>query len=515
MVLQQIRAQSQHHAIPHMQDQQSMNDEAHLAISEIVTSLSSEQTLCDQNEDPDVKEGSILTMYTADTMTVDAKENWRQLRKALQGMGVSDQVFKQRQGYITSKLRELIVEVEPEQEGDADFSRPQLDHVPEQTKLTEDSDVFTSGSSIRTFYTCTEEAEQFAPDLPPKPMTRSIESQPTLSDKILKSLGYYRQDNALLAAIKAGDIVQLETCLRRGANINGGKKPSKRLGVPLVLATYLGNQGIVRLLLDRGADIEAVDDYSGNSSLMWAASKGQVGMVQLLLNRSANIEAKTRFGGTAIMGAAYWNNKDVVQLLLERGADIEAKNKEDRTSLLEASTSAFSSKEMVLLLLERGAKIDAKDKYDCTSLMVAAWKGHMGIVLLLRDWGADIEPKNIFGQAAHMMAAWNGHKYVVQVLLGWGADIEVKDKYGRTALLMATGEGHKSAVQLLLEWGADIEAKDESSWTALTMAASQGHKSVVQLLLDRGANFSTKDNKGRTPRDYVIEESLKLNGMIT
>ncbi|KAL8889777.1 MAG: hypothetical protein Q9192_005968 [Flavoplaca navasiana] len=156
-----------------------MNDDAHLVTSEIVTSLSSEQTLCDQNEDPDAREGSILTMYTAESMTVDEKENWRQLRKALRGVGMSDQLFKQRQGFITSRLRELIIEGELEQEGNVVSCGPQLNLMPERTKLTEDSDVFTSGSSIRTFYTCMEGPEQPASDLSPKPMTRSMRSQPT------------------------------------------------------------------------------------------------------------------------------------------------------------------------------------------------------------------------------------------------------------------------------------------------------------------------------------------------
>jgi len=51
-----------------------------------------------------------------------------------------------------------------------------------------------------------------------------------------------------------------------------------------------GHEVVARLLLDKGANVEARDN-SGRMPLSWAAEQGQEAVVKLLLEKGANIEA--------------------------------------------------------------------------------------------------------------------------------------------------------------------------------------------------------------------------------
>ncbi len=59
---------------------------------------------------------------------------------------------------------------------------------------------------------------------------------------------------------------------------------------PLMAAAGNGNADTIKLLLERGAALEA-QDKDGMTSLMWAASKGEVSTAALLLDSGADKEA--------------------------------------------------------------------------------------------------------------------------------------------------------------------------------------------------------------------------------
>jgi ankyrin repeat protein len=54
---------------------------------------------------------------------------------------------------------------------------------------------------------------------------------------------------------------------------------------------------------------------------MWAALDGHAGLVELLLERGAAIDAMHHYGGTALQYAVSCAKAPVVKLLLKHGAD--------------------------------------------------------------------------------------------------------------------------------------------------------------------------------------------------
>ena len=75
----------------------------------------------------------------------------------------------------------------------------------------------------------------------------------------------------------------------------------------------------VRLLLDRGAAIDLVDDY-GYTALSIASQEGHEAVVRLLLDRGAAIDLVDDYGYTALSIASQEGHEAVVRLLLDRGA---------------------------------------------------------------------------------------------------------------------------------------------------------------------------------------------------
>ncbi|MGO9121088.1 MAG: ankyrin repeat domain-containing protein [Desulfomonilaceae bacterium] len=70
-------------------------------------------------------------------------------------------------------------------------------------------------------------------------------------------------------------------------------------------------------LLEKGDDVNA---NSGGTALMWASYEGQLDMVRLLLGRGADINAKNQKGFTALELASQKGHMKIAELLREHGA---------------------------------------------------------------------------------------------------------------------------------------------------------------------------------------------------
>ncbi|KAH0593451.1 hypothetical protein MHUMG1_08909 [Metarhizium humberi] len=64
----------------------------------------------------------------------------------------------------------------------------------------------------------------------------------------------------------------------------------------LMVASYYGHRAVVKLLLEKGADVEAKAYNYSWTSLSWAARYGREAVVQLLLEKGANVEARDNSG---------------------------------------------------------------------------------------------------------------------------------------------------------------------------------------------------------------------------
>lgn len=104
----------------------------------------------------------------------------------------------------------------------------------------------------------------------------------------------------------------------------------------LLQATEEQRGDMVVLLLSLGAKIDQADER-GSTPLVSTACTGAVDIMKILLEKGAQLES--RFGShlsTPLHCAAHNGNIDCVKLLVENGADIMAKTDQGRTALDEA-----------------------------------------------------------------------------------------------------------------------------------------------------------------------------------
>jgi ankyrin repeat protein len=274
----------------------------------------------------------------------------------------------------------------------------------------------------------------------------------------------------------------------------------------------------LKALLDQKGSADVADDR-GITPLMYAAEIGSLEAMRLLVDRGADVNAQNAFGSTALM----WSVSDAakVRLLLDHGAQVNTVAKSGRTALIVAAFTNPSA-EVVRLLLAKGAKTAVMDQRHVTPLNAATFGNDTATVRLLLEAGADVDtPDTFIGLTPLMNAAGNRNVEAVKLLLAKGANINAVSKTeglpkiqtgtvefgGWTPLLMASAFGPPEAVKLLLDAGARIDAQDYRGFTPLMLAVGTDRydRKTVNMLVAHGADLRPKNHAGETALDWAYK----------
>ena len=157
--------------------------------------------------------------------------------------------------------------------------------------------------------------------------------------------------------IRAGDTNGLVKLIDSGPNIN---KRDAAGYTPLHWAAYCGNLSCAQILVQHGANMEAVEN-GGLTPLMVAVCysapqtglDGQGMVADMLLASGARVNARDHLGWSALDYAASNGNVELASTLITYGADIYLRNNAGQTPL--GVARYYRQWGVVNLLLSRGA----------------------------------------------------------------------------------------------------------------------------------------------------------------
>ena len=222
------------------------------------------------------------------------------------------------------------------------------------------------------------------------------------------------------------------------------------------------------------------------SPLYYSSLVGLIESVRLLLEKGADVNAQGGFYGNALQAASYGGHDQLVQRLLEKGADVNAQGGWYGNALQAASYRGHD--QLVQRLLEKGADVNAQGGFYGNALQAASCGGHDQLAQRLLEKGADVNAQGGFYGNALQAASCGGHDQLAQRLLEKGADVNAQGGEFGNALQAASHGGHDQLVQRLLEKGADVNAQGGEFGNALQAASHGGHDQLVQRLLEKGAD---------------------------
>ncbi len=157
----------------------------------------------------------------------------------------------------------------------------------------------------------------------------------------------------LFAALEKNDIQKVRYLIAINADVNA-KDPYASM-TPLMMAAYDGYTEIAKLLIEKGAEVNAKGGVDMDMTpLIYAASQDRIDMVKLLIENGANVNVKTKYGWTPLFFAASRGKVDVAKLLIDKGADVNVKLPTGETALSEAEKAGKS--DIIKLLRQAGAK---------------------------------------------------------------------------------------------------------------------------------------------------------------
>ena len=304
---------------------------------------------------------------------------------------------------------------------------------------------------------------------------------------------------------------------------------------PLHRAAGEANSNIVSMLLAYGADVEAAATEIETKPLKIAVIRDSQAVVRILLNKGASLNAADLKGYTALHLATAQNHCAMVDTLLAHGASPDLPDEQGMTPLHlaayfyhEALTAAKETDNRLAdapplsgaeldngpggchsvifsALLKHSSQPDLQDNDGNTPLHHAAMDGYHQAVCQLLTVTANLDIANHEGCTPLHLAARGGHSADIRALLEHGFQPDQKNNDGNTPLHLALSSEHLDAVQEMMAATLKPDSMNDKGVTALQSAVCIGRTDMVRTIMDNGANPDIcSHSSGSTALHYAV-----------
>lgn len=182
---------------------------------------------------------------------------------------------------------------------------------------------------------------------------------------------FAEQLEALIDAIKAGDLDGVNLLLRQNPELANGRPPNGES--PVMTAVYRGRQAAIAALIAAGAEID----------VFAAAALGRLEDLRRTLN-GTSVNAYSHDGWTPLHLASFFGHSDAARVLLDSGADVRGVSQNSLANTPLHAATAGKHTDVALLLYARGGDRLAVDAGGYTPLQIAEQNGLSSVVEALR-----------------------------------------------------------------------------------------------------------------------------------
>lgn len=235
----------------------------------------------------------------------------------------------------------------------------------------------------------------------------------------------------LVEAIKSGDLEKLQFLLDNGHSPNEVQRYTTSdlfQKVQSAIREMFGNGILAKGAIEQFRMVNGGEqEHVQKTPLELAVQENRENMVRLLVERGADL---TQNGDELIFTAIKVQNYSMLSYLVEAGVRLE----ENQRSIYHLFSLLEGRKNPELLTIVDRLQIDFK-RYGGEPLRTAVWGGDRMLAEYLIQNGADIDyhkPDEMFPYASTPVieAARQNDFHMVRWLVGQGADITIPDKYG-------------------------------------------------------------------------------------
>jgi ankyrin repeat protein len=282
------------------------------------------------------------------------------------------------------------------------------------------------------------------------------------------------EDQAIHKAALAGDDESLRRMLDADPALITAAGSFDR--TPLDCAAEAGCEECVRLLIRRGAPVDARDSLHSWTPLFEAVGADSIPCACLLLEAGADPNVRdTHRGETPLF---HTRSLEMLQLLDRYGADLDVISAANQYPF-EYHLTYTKSPELLRFWLERGVDVDHVPGFGWPALQAA-----------LTWWEQEKENRNHIERC-------------VDLLLTYDADVDLQDRDGNTPLHVAADNYATSVARKLLDRGADPNIQNHGGETPLHRVVRSGPEELVRLLVERRADVNIRNIYKKSPCDLA------------
>ncbi|KAH8821442.1 ankyrin repeat-containing domain protein [Xylogone sp. PMI_703] len=283
----------------------------------------------------------------------------------------------------------------------------------------------------------------------------------------------------------------------------------------LHMAAGMGNTEILSVLLHRASNVDVLSTGTYKvTPLAWAARNGKPQAIRMLHERGADLNVKDDSGWAPIMTASLECHAEAVKELIALGVDPDYLDGfQFQGTPLAIACTRYNGFETVKVLVEAGADVCSRSSTgQGTPLHRAAELGDNEVVIYLIERGAEVEAvENTTLFTPLRYAIKGGHIDSVRTLLDVGANRNAVFRNNWTIAHVAVACNKWEIMRMLTEQPMDVnQATEPEKWTPLHLALNTGASApvIVKLLLNAGADPQKRDSGGHTPLDLTRGANL-------